>query len=69
VELVRDRQTRQPAPAEAEAVMYRALDHGLSFKVTAGNVLTLAPPLTITGEELDRAIGIVDGCLAEVERV
>jgi 4-aminobutyrate aminotransferase len=68
VELVRDRQTRQPAEAEAEAVMYRALDQGLSFKVTAGNVLTLAPPLTITDEELDRALGIVDRCLAEVER-
>jgi 4-aminobutyrate aminotransferase len=66
VELVRDRDTRQPA--EAEAVMYRALEQGLSFKVTAGNVLTLAPPLTIPEAELDRAIGIVDRCLAEVER-
>jgi 4-aminobutyrate aminotransferase len=68
VELVRDRQTQEPAPAEAEAVMYRALDQGLSFKVTAGNVLTLAPPLTITAEDLDRALGIVDRCLTEVER-
>jgi 4-aminobutyrate aminotransferase len=66
VELVRDRETRQPAPDEAEAVMYRALEKGLSFKVTAGNVLTLAPPLTITGEELDRALDIVEQCLAEV---
>ena len=24
---------------------------GLSFKVSGGNVLTLSPPLTITGEE------------------
>jgi 4-aminobutyrate aminotransferase len=68
VELVRDRQTQEPATAEAEAVMYRALDQGLSFKVTAGNVLTLAPPLTITAEDLDRALGIVDRCLTEVER-
>jgi 4-aminobutyrate aminotransferase len=68
VELVRDRDTRQPAEAEAETVMYRALEQGLGFKVTAGNVLTLAPPLTIGEAELDRAIGIVDRCLAEVER-
>jgi 4-aminobutyrate aminotransferase len=68
VELVRDRETREPAPAEAEAVMYRALELGLSFKVTAGNVLTLAPPLTITAEELERALSVVDRCLAEVER-
>jgi 4-aminobutyrate aminotransferase len=68
VELVRDRETQEPAPAEAEAVMYRALELGLSFKVTAGNVLTLAPPLMITAEELERALSVVDRCLAEVER-
>jgi 4-aminobutyrate aminotransferase len=68
VELVRDRQTREPARAEAEAVMYRALEHGLSFKVTAGNVLTLAPPLTVGDEELDRALDILERSLAEVER-
>jgi 4-aminobutyrate aminotransferase len=68
VELVRDRQTRQPAEPEAETVMYGALEQGLSFKVTAGNVLTLAPPLTITDEEMDCALDILDRCLAEVER-
>jgi (R)-1-hydroxy-2-aminoethylphosphonate ammonia-lyase len=68
VELVRDRQTREPARAEAEAVMYRALEHGLSFKVTAGNVLTLTPPLTVGDEELDRALDILERSLAEVER-
>ncbi len=43
-------------------------ERGFSFKVTAGNVLALAPPLTITREELDRALGIVDECLTAVER-
>jgi 4-aminobutyrate aminotransferase len=66
IALVRD--TGEPAGAEAERVMYRALERGLSFKVSAGNVLTLTPPLVITREELDRALGIVDDCLAEVER-
>ena len=28
--------------------MYRALERGLSFKTTFGNVLTLTPPLTTT---------------------
>jgi 4-aminobutyrate aminotransferase len=67
IELVRDPETREPARAEAEAVMYRALDRGLSFKVTAGNVLALVPPLTIPEPDLDRALDIVDRCLAEVE--
>jgi 4-aminobutyrate aminotransferase len=39
----------------------------LSFKVSAGNVLTLTPPLTITEAEMDRALAIIDECLAEVE--
>ena len=30
--------------------MYRALEKGLSFKTTFGNVLTLTPPLTTTTE-------------------
>jgi 4-aminobutyrate aminotransferase len=67
IELVRDRTTRERAIAEAEAVMYRALERGLSFKVTAGNILSLVPPLTITWEELDRALDIVEACIAEVE--
>ena len=48
--------------------MYAALSRGLSFKLTMGNIITLAPPLTITDEEMDRALGILDECLAEVER-
>jgi 4-aminobutyrate aminotransferase len=68
VELVRDRETREPAADEADRVMYLALARGLSFKVSAGNVLTLSPPLTIAPDELDQALDIVDACLGEVER-
>jgi 4-aminobutyrate aminotransferase len=67
VELVTDRTTRAKATDQAEAVMYSALSRGLSFKVTMGNVLTLAPPLIITREELDRALSILDQCLTDVE--
>ena len=41
IELVTSRVTKAPANAAAEAVMYRALEKGLSFKTTFGNVLTL----------------------------
>jgi 4-aminobutyrate aminotransferase len=63
IELVKDRDAREPALEVAEEVLYRALDQGLSFKLTMGNILTLTPPLTITQEELDRAIDILDRCL------
>ena len=67
VELVTDRHTRQRATSAAEAVMYRALAKGLSFKLTMGNIITLTPPLIITAAEMDRAIRILDECLTEVE--
>jgi 4-aminobutyrate aminotransferase len=47
---------RTPDPDRAEAIMYRALDLGLSFKTTMGNVVTLTPPLTIGAEEMDDAL-------------
>lgn len=66
VELVKDRETRERATDEAERVMYAALSRGLSFKLTMGNILQLVPPLVISREELDHALGILDACLAEV---
>ena len=58
----------RPARHEAERVMYECLARGLSFKVGQGNVLTLAPPLVIGEEDLDRALDIVDEALTAVSR-
>jgi 4-aminobutyrate aminotransferase len=66
IELVSDRAAKTPAATEAEKVMYRALEKGLSFKTTFGNVLTLTPPLTVTQAQMDRALDIIDECLAEL---
>ena len=67
IELVKDRQTRERASDEAETVMYAALSKGLSFKLTMGNIITLTPALTITREEMDKALDIIEKCIAEVE--
>jgi 4-aminobutyrate aminotransferase len=67
IELVKDRQTRERASDEAEAVMYAALSKGLSFKLTMGNIITLTPALTITRQEMDKALDIIEGCIAEVD--
>jgi 4-aminobutyrate aminotransferase len=67
VELVRDRRTMERAADEAERVMYSALSKGLNFKLTMGNIVTLTPALTITCEQMDRAISILDQALTEVE--
>ena len=66
VELVRDRQSLERATEEAEEVMYLALERGLSFKLTMGNIITLTPALTITEEEMAEAIAILDECLGLV---
>ena len=63
IELVRDRITREKATDEAEAVLYHCLSKGLSFKLTMGNILTLTPPLTITNEEMGRALEIIEAGL------
>ncbi len=59
VELVKDRDSREPDHDLAEATMYAALDAGLSFKTTMGNVLTLTPPLTVTMHDMQRALAIL----------
>ena len=55
------------ATDEAEQVMYAALRRGLNFKITLSNVLTLTPALTVSPEELDRALAILDEAIGEVE--
>ena len=67
IELVKDRDTRERASDEAEAVMYAALSKGLSFKLTMGNIITLTPALIITREEMDQALDIIEECIAEAE--
>ena len=67
IELVKDRQTRERAADEAETVMYAALSKGVSFKLTMGNILTLTPALTVTREEMDSALDVIEECIAEVE--
>jgi taurine--2-oxoglutarate transaminase len=72
LELVRDRETREPlvpfnATGEAFAPMARlgkaALERGL-YLMTHWNVIMIVPPLTITREELEEGIVILDEALS-----
>ena len=63
LEIVKDRATKEPNDDLAEAVMYAALDRGLSFKTTMGNVLTLTPPLTVTADEMLSALDIIEDAI------
>lgn len=59
VEIVTDRDSRTPDPDRAERIYYACLENGLSFKISAGSVLTLSPPLVISETDLDTALSIV----------
>ena len=69
VELVKNRATMERDSETADRVMYEALTRGLSFKVAMGNVLLLAPALTITREEMTRALKILDESIASVAKL
>ena len=65
VELVRSAETKERADSEAESVMYRCLEKGLSFKISQGSIITLSPPLIITKDELMKALGILDDAIRD----
>lgn len=68
VELVSDRAGKLPARAETAQVVYRAFELGLVlyYVGTGSNVLELTPPLTLTKEEAEAGIGILDRALSDV---
>src|SRR5438309_978816 len=72
IELVKNRETREPlvpfnASGEAFAPVARvakaALERGL-YLMTHWNVIIVAPPLTVTRDEIDEGIGILDEALS-----
>ncbi len=67
VELVKDRNSKEKAVQAAEKIMYECLKNGLSFKVSAGNVLQLAPALIISRHDLNKALQILDGALSSIK--
>ena len=60
VELVKDKEGKNPDPVLAERILYHCLARGLSFKVSGGNVLSLYPPLVIAEQELHTALDILE---------
>ena len=67
IDLVKDPKTKERAVEEADSIMYKAMERGLAFKTIEGNIITLRPALTITMEEMDRVVDILDDTIGEVE--
>ncbi len=70
VELVKDRESREPASFETACLVYRAYELGLliTYVGTYSNVVEITPPLTISIEETDKALDIFEKALDDVEK-
>ena len=70
VELVKDRATRAPDAATGRAITARCMELGLSMNIVSVGAMAaiwrIAPPLTVTREEIDRGIAILDQAIGEV---
>jgi 4-aminobutyrate aminotransferase-like enzyme len=68
MELVGDRKTKEHAVAEAARVMDVCKDHGvlLGKGGLKGNVIRIAPPLTIDAEQVDHMLEVMDRALKQV---
>ena len=63
IEMVVDRQSREPANDLAERILYQSLGRGLSFKTTMGNVLTFSPPLVTSEDQMNDAMDILQNSI------
>jgi len=68
VEMVRDRETREPAPELAGRVVVDSLRRGLLLLGGGihGNVLSFSPPFVITDEQVSAALSILEDVLAGI---
>lgn len=69
VELVKDRERREPNHALGAATTQRCYELGLSMNIRRrperGSVWRIAPPLTVTRDEIDRGVAILDQALRD----
>ena len=66
IELVRDRQTKERAVAERDALVMAAFRRGLLVLGAGPNVVRLSPPLLLTRDQADTAVQILDDALANL---
>lgn len=68
VDLVKDRKTKEPAKKEVQKVCLQAWKKGLMMMPMGESVLRIAPTLSISREEIDKAVSIIDESLTDVEK-
>src|SRR5688500_10842323 len=66
VELVRDRTTKERATTERDRVVRECFTRGLLVLGAGQNAIRLSPPLVLTKEQADTALGILDQALGAI---
>jgi 4-aminobutyrate aminotransferase len=66
IEFVKDRETREPAPALVQELVQRSFRQGLLLLGAGKSSLRLAPPLVVDETDIDTALGMIDACLGEI---
>jgi len=66
IELVRDRQTKERATTERDALVLAAFRRGLLVIAAGPNVIRFSPPLVLTRDQADTAVRILDESLIEI---
>ena len=66
VEFVRDRRTKERAPAERNALVQAMFRRGVLILGAGRNAVRFAPPLVLTIEQADAALRVFDASMAEV---
>jgi len=65
VELVRDQATKEKATTERDRIIEMAFRRGLLILGAGDSTIRLSPPLTITKDQADFAMDVLEGCLTE----
>ncbi|MBI2186272.1 MAG: acetyl ornithine aminotransferase family protein [Acidobacteria bacterium] len=66
LELVRDRQTKERATSERNALVQECFRRGLLVLGAGRNAVRLSPPLVLTRQQADTAIEVLDDALAAI---
>jgi 2,2-dialkylglycine decarboxylase (pyruvate) len=68
LEIVKDRESRDPDHDRGDRITAKCLDLGLSMNIVRlpamGGVFRIAPPLTVSDEEIDLGLSILDEAIA-----
>jgi 2,2-dialkylglycine decarboxylase (pyruvate) len=70
IELVKDRHSREPDAVLGRKITKRCMDLGLSMNIVSVGVMSavwrIAPPLTVSKDEIDRGVEIMDQAISSV---